>query len=219
MIRLRQTLIGVTLAIGLTLVPMPVQSAAADRLEALLGDIETYQARVRQLILEADGSVLEESRVRFRLKRPDGFYWETVEPWPELIVTDGETLWHYQPDLQQVTIEDWDPRRSEPTARLLNGDLQVLAEDYAIERQAGEGEATEQFMLRPLDPASVYRRVRLSFEDGELVAMQVDSTDGQRTRWQFRERVINEPLPDSLFHFDVPDNPDVEVLDNRSAAD
>lgn len=195
--------------------PAPALAGAAERLEAMLSDIQTFQADVRQLILESDGSVLEESRIRFRLKRPNGFYWQTLEPWPERIITDGESLWHYQPDLLQLTIEDWNPDRSEPTARLLNGELSALGEEYDIDMRAGDGEDRE-FVLRPRDPASVYQRLRLSFEDGELVAMQVDSSDGQRTRWQFRERVINEPLPDELFHFQVPEGEDIEVIDQRS---
>ena len=48
-------------------------SPALDRLDALLGNIETMAADVVQLIVESDGGVLEESGIQMLLKKPDGF--------------------------------------------------------------------------------------------------------------------------------------------------
>lgn len=66
-----------------------------EQLDVLLNGISTLTADVSQLIVESDGGVLEESEILMKLKRPDGFYWETVSPFPELIVTDGLKLWNY----------------------------------------------------------------------------------------------------------------------------
>ncbi|MDC0414636.1 outer membrane lipoprotein carrier protein LolA, partial [Gammaproteobacteria bacterium] len=93
---------------------------AMNRLDRLLNDIATLRSDVVQLIVESDGGVLEESEIQMLLKKPDGFYWETLTPFPELIVTNGSTLWNYQPDLEQVVIEDWDSSRSELAAQLLS---------------------------------------------------------------------------------------------------
>ena len=73
---------------------------AKQKLDELLSGMTTMTSDVRQLIVESDGGVLEESIIRMKMKRPEGFYWETVEPFPELLVTDGRLLWNYQPDLQ-----------------------------------------------------------------------------------------------------------------------
>ena len=101
-------------------------------LDALLGGISTLSADVSQLILESGGGLLEESAILMRLRKPGGFYWETLDPFPELIVTDGDTLWNYQPDLEQVVIENWDRNRAELAAQLLNGETGGLAEEYRV---------------------------------------------------------------------------------------
>ncbi len=106
------------------------QQTAIDELDTLLQGIETLSATVVQLIVESDGGILEESDIQMHLKKPDGFYWETLSPFPELVVTNGVTLWNYQPDLEQVVIEDWDTSRSELAAQLLNGQTGNLAEEY-----------------------------------------------------------------------------------------
>ena len=189
-----------------------LESAAVGRLEMLLGDIETFQADVRQLIVESSGGVLEESVIRFKLKRPNGFYWETLEPYPELIVTDGTVLWNYQTDLLQVTIEPWDASQSELAAQLLNGRIDEIRRDYLIEgHSVRDGEAWE-FFLEPVDDASLYERVTLYFRGERLDSIHVDSGNGQRTLWEFFNHQLDEPLDDDEFRFTPPD--DVEVIDN-----
>jgi len=205
------------LAISLMLVSSPLlaQDDSAEQLTELLGGIETLQADVRQLIVESTGGVLEESEIRFMLKRPNGFYWETLSPYPELVVTDGRSLWNYQPDLLQVSIEDWEAERSELAAQLLNGNIAQIEADYFINGgRIGNGN-TWEFVLEPVDPASLYERVTLYFRDQRLDSIHIDNGNGQRTFWEFFDQRFNEALDDSLFVFNIPD--DIEVLDNRSA--
>ena len=201
-------------AFGLDSGAANAQDDAAGQLTELLGGIETFQAEVRQLIVESTGGVLEESEILFKLKRPNGFYWETLEPYPELIVTDGERLWNYQPDLLQVTLEAWDPDRAELAAQLLSGRVDEIEADYVITGgDVGSGTAFE-FILVPVDPASLYERVTLYFRDKSLSSIHVDSGNGQRTFWEFFNHEINVPIEDAVFVFDVPD--DIELIDNRS---
>lgn len=192
-------------------------SSDAGQLTALLADLATFRADVRQLITESSGGVLEESDILFMLKRPHGFYWETQAPFPELIVTNGSTLWNYQPDLLQLTIEDWDPDESELSAQLLGGDTRAIVDDYNIDRVPVADNGLE-FVLRPLDPASLYERVILFFSDGLLESILLINTNGQRTLWEFYNRQINEPIDDAIFNFVAPDDDLLDVIDNRSPA-
>lgn len=222
-VSLRSCLLAMTLWCLPGLLPVAaVAGSDAAALEALLADIDTLQSDVRQVIIEADGDVLEESRIRFLLKRPDGFYWDTLEPWPELIVTDGETLWHYQPDLWQLTIDDWEQDESELAAHLLSGRFDRLSEDYTVRSHPASTAEQQSYILEPLDPGSVYEQLQLYFENGTLASIDVDQTNGQRTLWEFNDVVVNEPVDDARFRFELPDDVDEElldVLDNRDSAD
>ena len=96
----------ITLAISFLAFPLAIcaQNDAINELGRLLQDLDTLSADITQLIVESDGGVLEESEILLHVKRPDGFYWETISPFPELLVTNGKKLWNYQPDLEQVVI-------------------------------------------------------------------------------------------------------------------
>ncbi|MDP2283920.1 MAG: outer membrane lipoprotein chaperone LolA [Pseudohongiella sp.] len=188
--------------------------SAEDQLHALLANLQTFRSDVRQLIVENTGGVLEESDILFMLKRPHGFYWETLNPFPELIVTDGDTLWNYQPDLLQLSIEDWDASRSELAAQLLSGNTAAIVEQYSVSA-IPVSTSDWEFLLYPKDPASLYEQVSLYFEQNELVSILLINTNGQRTFWEFNNREVNIALDSSLFVFETPDDDFLDIVDKR----
>ena len=183
------------------------QNPAINDLDVLLQDIETMSAKVLQLIIESDGGVLEESEIQMHLKKPDGFYWETIDPFPELIVTNGTYLWNYQPDLEQVVIEDWDNSESELAAQLLNGRTENIAADYMV--QLISDDESSEFELIPIALDSVYELITISFIASNLDMIHLDNKNGEQTVWQFDDLEKNHSLADTLFVFEPPDGIDV----------
>jgi len=204
----------VTFVAGCLSATLNIASAqtAVDDLDSLLSETETMSADVVQLIVESDGGILEESNIRMHLKKPDGFYWETLSPFPELIVTNGRLLWNYQPDLEQVVIENWDSNRSELAAQLLSGRTENLLTEYSIEVLTDTGMGTEEFDLMPKASDSVYETISINFQSGGLDMIYLNSKNGQQTVWQFRNIEKNKELADSLFEFVSP--PGIEVIEN-----
>lgn len=199
----------VTLAL---LSPAFGQNPVIKDLDVLLQDIETMSAKVLQLIIESDGGVLEESEIQMHLKKPDGFYWETIDPFPELIVTNGTYLWNYQPDLEQVVIEDWDNNESELAAQILNGRTENIAEDYLV--QVISDDESSEFELTPIALDSVYELITISFIASNLDMIHLDNKNGEQTVWQFRNIEKNQSLSDTLFVFEPPDG--VDVIENTT---
>ena len=180
------------------------------KLDKLLSNIDTITAEINQLIVESDGGILEESQIIMHIKRPEGFYWETVNPFPELLVTNGKRLWNYQPDLEQVVIEDWNPDQSALAAQLLYGKTENLEEDYYI--VAIEAEQSQTFELKPKSPDNLYELITISFINGLLELIYIENSSGERTAWQFTSSDINPPLGEDLFEFIPPDG--IEIIYN-----
>ena len=180
------------------------------KLDKLLSNIDTITAEINQLIVESDGGILEESRIIMHIKRPEGFYWETVNPFPELLVTNGKRLWNYQPDLEQVVIEDWNPDQSALAAQLLYGKTENLEEDYYI--VAIEAEQSQTFELKPKSPDNLYELITISFINSSLELIYIENSSGERTAWQFTSSDINPPLGEDLFEFIPPDG--IEIIYN-----
>ena len=180
------------------------------KLDKLLSNIDTITAEINQLIVESDGGILEESQIIMHIKRPEGFYWETVTPFPELLVTNGKRLWSYQPDLEQVVIEDWNPDQSALAAQLLYGKTENLEEDYYI--VAIDAEQSQTFELKPKSPDNLYELITISFINSSLELIYIENSSGERTAWQFTSSDINPPLGEDLFEFIPPDG--IEIIYN-----
>ena len=62
-----------------------------------LNTVQGFSSSFTQDVVDADGNVLQNSSGTLAVKRPNLIYWETKAPDETLVVSDGETLWFYNP--------------------------------------------------------------------------------------------------------------------------
>lgn len=183
-------------------------TSAAAQLGKLLTNMKSLDADFQQRILDAKGSRLQEVSGHLSLARPGKFYWETENPFPQTVVSDGETLWLYDPDLEQVTVQQVDPAQSRTPAMLLSGDIASIEERFTI-KLTREGTQLKEFLLIPTGQESLFEELRLSFVAGELASLLLSDSLGQRTSIELFSTQLNPELPDDRFTFTVPDDIDV----------
>lgn len=203
-------LLRMLLLAAMAFVTVPAQAddeAAVKRLTELLNQAQTISARFSQLTLDGTGTQLQETAGQLALKRPGLFRWHTDAPQEQLLVSNGEKVWLYDPDLMQVTIQSLDQRLTHTPALLLSGDVSKIRENFEISfKEAGE---VVDFMLKPKANDSLFDNLRLSFRRGVINDMQLIDSIGQRTNILFLSVKMNEPLDPTLFTFDVPEGADV----------
>jgi len=183
-------------------------TSAAAQLGKLLTNMKSLDADFQQRILDAKGSRLQEVSGHLSLARPGKFYWETENPFPQTVVSDGETLWLYDPDLEQVTVQQVDPAQSRTPAMLLSGDIASIEERFTI-KLTREGTQLKEFLLIPTGQESLFEELRLSFVAGELASLLLSDSLGQRTSIELFSTQLNPELPEDRFTFTVPDDIDV----------
>jgi len=195
---------------ALLLVLAPVQAdenASTKRLTSLLSQADTLTGRFSQLSLDASGTQLQETSGELALKRPGQFRWHTDEPMEQLLVSNGEKVWLYDPDLQQVTIQQLDQRLTHTPALLLSGDVSTISENFEVShKEVGD---VIDFTLRPKARDTLFDSLRLSFRGGIINDMQLIDSVGQRTNILFMGVKMNEPLKSGLFQFEIPEGADV----------
>ncbi|MBU1329425.1 MAG: outer membrane lipoprotein chaperone LolA [Gammaproteobacteria bacterium] len=182
-------------------------AAAVQRLTQLLDQAQTLTARFSQLTLDGSGTQLQETAGELALKRPGLFRWHTDEPMEQLLVSNGEKVWLYDPDLEQVTIQALDQRLTHTPALLLSGDVSQIQDNFDITFK--EGGNVVDFILKPKSKDTLFDSLRLSFRAGVLNDMQLIDSIGQRTNILFLAVKMNEPVDDAQFTFEVPEGADV----------
>ncbi|MBD9501108.1 outer membrane lipoprotein chaperone LolA [Pseudomonas sp. BGr12] len=181
--------------------------AAAQRLSGMLTKAQTMTARFSQLTLDGSGTRLQETAGTLGLKRPGLFRWHTDAPNEQLLISNGEKIWLYDPDLEQVTIQKLDQRLTQTPALLLSGDVSKIGQSFDI--TAKDGGNVVDFTLKPKSKDTLFDSLRISFRSGVVNDMQLIDSVGQRTNILFFDVKMNEAMDAKQFVFDVPKGVDV----------
>lgn len=181
---------------------------AVSELAALLTDYRTYQADFIQILVNEGGDKVQETTGSLKAKRPGLFYWEADAPMSQFIVSNGEKVTVYDPDLEQVTIHSLDDRIATTPALLLSGEVDNLAETYKVQRRESDG-GQQVFVLEPLSQDSLFISLQLRFRSGVLEEMRLNDSLSQLSILSFDNIELNESIPDSAFVLDYPDSVDV----------
>lgn len=193
-------------------------SAQADGLqdlEAFLREVKSAQASFTQVVTSPKraGETVARSKTssgRFEFLRPGRFRFEYTKPFPQTIVADGQTLWLYDADLNQVTARaQKDALGSTPAALIASGtDLKALGEVFDL-KAAPAAEGLEWVEAKPKAKDGQLQSVRVGFKGGQLAALEIADSLGQRSVLSFSQWQGNAPLKAEQFAFKPPAGADV----------
>ncbi|MDX2348804.1 MAG: outer membrane lipoprotein chaperone LolA [Porticoccus sp.] len=180
-------------------------------LRLLLTNLNTLNTSFQQTVYASDGTALQQTSGQLQAARPGKVRWQAEPPMEQLLVSDGETLWIYDPDLEQVTIKPFDQDLSKTPAILFIGNLDTLEQSYTIyiEKVYIEQGEVVNFSLIPIADNSLYEKVALIFSGETPTTMALWDSLGQKTEINFSHTALNEPLDPALFSFEPPDGVDI----------
>jgi outer membrane lipoprotein carrier protein len=179
------------------------------QLRDLLQPITSLSARFQQQITDADGYELQNSEGLFQVSQPNNLRWVVEMPMPQQIIADGETLWIYDPDLEQVVIQPFNEDIAATPAILFSGDLDQLDQAYFV-TQLAEG----HFELKPERGGSLFDSMIIRFDQAKPTSITLTDTLGQTTHISFSQLELNPPLSADQFVFQIPDG--VDVVNNAN---
>lgn len=191
---------------------------AAEHLASRMAELEQLEADFSQRLIDGRGIELRQTRGKLWAERPDRFRWEVEAPFAELLIGDGETLWLWDPDLEQVTIRPYDERLQATPARLLSGAVEDLLEAFDVDRLAGS-DGGERFTLWPREEDALFERLEFIFENDRPRFLVIHDALGQRTDVELielRTRFDDDP---ERFSFEIPEGADVIREASESTVD
>lgn len=181
---------------------------AAPAIEDYFSNLDSFEARFMQRLFNAELELEEESRGVIKIKRPDRFYLKYTQPYEQLYIADGEHLWSYDADLEQIIVKQQKNLLRDTPAMILSnpGDLQ---RQYRIEPYTGEGKLS-WFRLIPRSTENQFEEIQLGFDDEQIRIMELKDGFGRITRLEFDDIRRNPSFSAETFHFTPP--PGVDVL-------
>lgn len=180
----------------------------------------SFSADFTQTVYDSDSVALQESVGRVELMRPGRFRWTYTEPTSQVIVADGTTLWVYDEDIKQVTVQPQSTTLGSAPIGLLSGEKTIESEFTVID--LGEKDGLQWFELQPMIQDTDFNAIYIALDDNGLHAMELRDNFDQATQIKFANFKKNVGIDKGRFIFIAPDDADVvgemgaeEVLDNQ----
>lgn len=181
--------------------------AARERLIQRLEATATLSAHFEQETY-SDGNLSgEPSSGLMQIARPLRFIWQVTEPFEQSVISDGETLWVYDPDLAQATYQPVADQVRQSPAMILAQPRSTLSTSYEV-TEASNDELTS-YRLYPTDADAVFNELTLVFVDDVIAQLRLTDNLGQDTRIRFSDVQTGLSLDADTFAFDPPPGTDV----------
>lgn len=191
--------------------------ACADGLESLEAFVKTAKsgrADFTQTVTSPskEGQVAKprSSTGSFEFQRPNRFKFSYKKPFEQLIVADGQTLWLYDVDLNQVTTRKQGAVLGSTPAALIASapDLKALQADFTLQAEP-EKDGLQWVLATPKSKDGQLQSIRVGFRGVDLAALEIQDSFGQRSVLSFTHVQTNLALGADSFQFKPPAGADV----------
>ena len=189
------------------IIAMPANAGSIEKLHAFIEQTRSAKATFTQQVTDADGNVQQEASGTVQFQRPGKFRWTYDKPYEQIIVGDGEKLWIYDKDLNQVTRRNLDKALGSSPAALLAGADDV--DKYFSLSAVGVKGKLDWLEVKPYDADSLFEKVRMGFRGNTLEVMELHDHFGQKTTIKLSNLQRNPKTPPDLYTFTVPKGADV----------
>jgi outer membrane lipoprotein carrier protein len=206
---LRNAVAGV-LALALA-AAAPAQASAVAALREFLAQTKTARGEFTQKVTRGSAQAAPPSSGTFFFERPGRFRWIYVAPYEQVLVADGQRLFLYDKDLNQVTVRKIAAALPASPASILFGGTD-FERDFVVS-DAGTRDGVEWLQAVPRAKDSQFERIEIGFRDSVPVAMVLADSFGQVSRLVFSSFERNATLDPQLFRFVPP--PGADVLEER----
>lgn len=184
--------------------------AHADAVEALkrFGEkVQSAGAAFSQTVTSPDGAKKKTSSGRFEFQRPNRFRFDYLKPYEQTIVADGQKVWLYDADLNQVTVRPLAQALGNTPAGVLAG--AALDRDFQLKAEPDQGGLQWVLATPKQTEGGSIRSMRVGFKGEQLAALEILDAFGQRSRLDFSALEVNPKLAPQRFQFQPPQGADV----------
>lgn len=189
-------------------------AGALDSLENFVKTAKSGRADFTQVVTSPgrDGQAARSktSTGTFEFSRPNRFRFDYKKPFEQTIVADGQTLWLYDVDLNQVTARKQSQIMGATPAALIasSPDLNALKKDFKLEAIA-DSDAMQWVQATPKAKDGQLQSVKIGFRGNDLTALDIHDSFGQRSVITFSKLELNAGVATDAFQFKPPPGVDV----------
>ncbi|MFK8013519.1 MAG: outer membrane lipoprotein chaperone LolA [Marinicellaceae bacterium] len=185
------------------------ETEAQNLLNEIRKDLTSLQANFEQYEIDMNDNESEKLTGQVWLQTPNQFKWQYAEPSPQLILANGETVWIYDEDLEQVSIKEQENTQNPIYVLLNKNDTQENFELRLLDKKEEKNQDLEWLEMTPKNPGEDIKKVWLGISDNTLKVIKLKNQMDSIVIFEFENTVRNPALAEGFFTFEVPQGVDV----------
>jgi len=180
---------------------------ASEQLNTFVAKISAATGQFSQYTVGPQGQTKPKQTGEFSFQRPGRFKWDVLKPYQQMVVSDGKTLFQFDPDLNQVTTRPVSLAIGSSPAAILfgSGDIQHVFEIETLPDRDG----LVWLRAKPKSTEAGFVHADLGFVNGLPTRIILLDAFGQTTHVDLFDLKSNPALPPETFQFTAPVGADV----------
>lgn len=192
--------------------PAFASASALDQFKSFVAGTKSAKGDFSQRLVKTDSNgkdakVSTPSTGTFIFARPGKFIWTYQKPYEQVLQADGDKLYIYDKDLNQVTTKKLGNALGSSPAAILFGSND-LEKNFTL-KEAGSKDGLEWLQATPKTKDTTFDQIGIGLKDGVPHAMELRDSFGQVSLLTFSNFQKNPPLPAQQFKFVMPKGADV----------
>jgi outer membrane lipoprotein carrier protein len=185
---------------------LAAKADSVDTLKEFVRDVKTGRAQFTQTVTSQDGKKTKTTSGSFEFSRPNRFRFAYAKPFEQTIVGDGQKVWIYDADLNQVSVRKLGQALGATPAALLAGGS--LEREFDLSNLPPH-DGLDWAEAKPKAKDGAFQSVRVGFKGKDLAALEIIDSFGQKSLLQFNGFTPSAAIPAETFRFTVPAGADV----------
>lgn len=204
---MKKTLLSITLLFGLNI----AFGSPADDLITKIKNIHSMTANFDQKLIDSQNDNNTNSKGMMSLKKPQFFKWITTSPNTQQIDSNGQKLWIYDGDLEQLIIKKVSNNIAQfPYLILLSKNTDNINKLFTVSEKANNS-----YVLKPKNDEMI-NSITIKFtKNDQLESLGISTSLNQYTKIDFSNVKTNIEINDDSFNFKAPK--DIDVIDETKA--
>jgi outer membrane lipoprotein carrier protein len=187
-----------------------VEASALEQFKTFVSGTKSARGEFsQQQVRSTPGKVAPVSTGTFVFARPGKFVWTYQKPYEQLLQADGDTLYIFDKDLNQVTTRKLGSALGSSPAAILFGSND-LEKNFTLS-EAGTRDGLEWLDAKPKNKDTSFEQISIGLKNGVPEAMDLKDSFGQTSKLKFTNFQRNPTLAANFFKFEVPKGADVSA--------
>ncbi|MBC3874789.1 outer membrane lipoprotein chaperone LolA [Undibacterium flavidum] len=186
------------------------QASAIEQFKSFVVNTKTAKGEFLQVQMKMVNGAAKTGKTSsgtFKFARPGKFIWTYIKPYDQVLQADGDKLYLYDKDLNQVTIKTLGNAIASSPAAILFGSVDL--DKNFIMKDVGIKQGVEWLEAIPKTKDSQFDTIGIGMKDGVPVGMELRDSFGQLSLVTLKNFEKNPTFAADQFKFVVPQGADV----------